>query len=68
MILWMSTISEIEAAIELLPQPQVEELAAWIEKFRTRRSTSAPIDRWLASATKPGITTAEIMSLTRSDE
>ena len=30
----MSTIAEIEAAIEKLPEPQVDELAVWLEKLR----------------------------------
>jgi hypothetical protein len=34
----MSTLAEIEAAIELLPAPQLEELAQWIER---RRAPSA---------------------------
>ncbi len=32
----MSTIREIEAAIERLPKPQVGELAEWLERFRKR--------------------------------
>ncbi len=32
----MSTITEIEAAIERLPRQQVEQLAAWLEEFKAR--------------------------------
>ncbi len=30
----VSTIADIEAAIERLPAPQVAQLAAWLEEFR----------------------------------
>jgi len=32
----MSTLAEIEAAIELLPAPELEELARWIEHRRAQ--------------------------------
>jgi len=32
----MSTITEIEAAIEQLPPTQIAQLAAWLEEFRRR--------------------------------
>ena len=34
----MSTISEIESAIEQLPQPEITRLAGWLEEFRRRRA------------------------------
>jgi hypothetical protein len=36
---FMSTLSEIEAAIKRLPAPQVDELALWLEQHRTRKAT-----------------------------
>jgi len=33
----MSSIAEIENAIEKLPAPQVDELAGWLETLRVRR-------------------------------
>ena len=33
----MSTITEIDSAIERLPEPQVAQLAVWLEGFRRRR-------------------------------
>jgi len=33
----MSTLGEIEAAIERLPAPQVDELALWLEQHRARK-------------------------------
>ena len=36
----MSTINEIEAAIERLPAPQVAQLAIWLEEFRRRGQTA----------------------------
>ena len=34
----MSTLVEIEKAIETLPAPQVSELAVWLDRFRQRRA------------------------------
>ena len=34
----MSTIAEIESAIERLPSPELARLAAWLEEFRRRRT------------------------------
>lgn len=67
----MNTISEIEDAIEKLPTPQVEELAGWLEAFRLRRSSFAPVEGWLTQArgaARPGETTEKIMTLPRGDE
>ncbi|HEX4124357.1 MAG TPA: hypothetical protein VHY37_06485 [Tepidisphaeraceae bacterium] len=66
----MSTIKEIEAAIEKLPDPQVNELASWLETFRQRR-VGVQAEDWLkravgAAGTKA--TTAEIQALTRGEE
>jgi hypothetical protein len=71
MIPVMSTISEIEKAIERLPEPQVAELAAWLEQLRTRRAAQTPCDTWLESArgaARPGVTTQDVLSLTRGEE
>ncbi len=67
----MSTIGEIETAIENLPAPQVEELATWLEAYRARRAVALPAGTWLKQArgaARPGVTTAEVMALTRGDE
>ena len=67
----MSTITEIEAAIENLSQPQVDELAAWLETFRVWRATPPSVEGWLACArgvAPAGVTTANVMSLTRGEE
>ena len=67
----MSTITEIEQAIERLPSPQVDELAQWLEAHRSRRATALPVDTWLnraRGAARPDVTTADVMSLTRGDE
>ena len=34
----MSTLAEIEKAIETLPEPQVSELAGWLDRLRKRRA------------------------------
>jgi hypothetical protein len=68
----MSTIGEIETAIENLPLPQVEELALWLEAFRERGGAGQlPAETWLRrarGAVRPGVTTAGVMALTRGDE
>jgi len=67
----MSTIAEIEAAIEHLSAQQVEELAIWLESHRARRAEPVAADAWLTrarGAARPGVTTAEVMALTRRDE
>jgi hypothetical protein len=64
-------MGEIEAAIENLPLPQVEELALWLEAYRARGAVPLPAETWLKQArgaARPGVTTAEVMALTRGDE
>ena len=67
----MTTITEIEQAISHLPLEQVEELAKWLAEFRSRQQSPTHADTWLkraVGAAKPGMTTAELMSLSRGDE
>ena len=67
----MSSIAEIEAAIENLPDPQVEHLAHWLERLRRRRATPPQVESWLQrarGAARPGVQTHDVMSLTRGDE
>jgi len=67
----MSTITEIEAAIERLPEPELAELAAWLETFRALRTPPPPVERWLnraVGAAKQGVTTADVMALTRGED
>jgi hypothetical protein len=67
----MSTIADIEAAIENLPVPQVDELAGWLETLRLRRATPPPVESWLEGArgaARPGVTTMGVMALTRGEE
>jgi hypothetical protein len=67
----MSNIAEIEAAIERLPERQVDQLAHWIEVFRQRRNTPLPVEHWLQEArgaARPGIKTQDVMALTRGEE
>ena len=67
----MSTISEVETEIEHLPASQVDELAIWLEAYRARRNAPLPADAWLErarGAAQPGMTTAELMALTRGEE
>ena len=67
----VSNIVEIEAAIENLPGPQVDQLAHWLEAFRQRRATPPPVENWLQrarGAAMPGAKTHELMALTRGVE
>ena len=67
----MSSIAEIESAIENLPAPQVEELADWLETLRLRRATPRAVEGWLERARGAallGETTAKVMTLTRGEE
>jgi hypothetical protein len=67
----MSSIAEIEDAIQNLPASQIDELAGWLETFRLRRAKAQPIERWLErarGAALPGETTARIMALTRGEK
>jgi hypothetical protein len=68
----MKTVEEIETAIERLPDPQVAEIAAWLERFRMQRSTQKPqVEAWLQRArggARPRVKTADVMSLSRGEE
>jgi hypothetical protein len=67
----MSSIAEIESAIEKLPAPEVDQLAGWLETLRVRRATPQPVEGWLhraRGAARPGETTASVMALTRGEE
>jgi hypothetical protein len=67
----MSTVKEIEAAIEKLPAPELEELAGWLEQIRQRRATATQVEAWLdqaRGAAQKGATTTEILALTRGEE
>jgi hypothetical protein len=64
----MNTIAEIEIAIERLPISQVDELAAWIEELRLRRSAEPQIEAWLEharGAAQPGVSTDDVLQKTR---
>lgn len=67
----MSTIAEIESAIERLPEKDFEALAVWLEA-RIKRGVTKPVaDVWLnqaRGAARPGLSTADVMALTRGDE
>ena len=67
----MSTIAEIERAIEHLPASQIDELANWLEAYRSRRTAPPPAEAWLKRArgvARSGVTTTEVMALTRGEE
>ena len=67
----MSNIAEIEAAIEKLPDPQVDQLTRWLETLRQRRATPPPVESWLKharGAALPGVRTNDVMTLTRGEE
>jgi hypothetical protein len=67
----MSTIDEIETAIERLPASQVDELVTWLEGHRARRAALMAAEEWLKrarGAALPEVTTTGVMVLTRGDE
>lgn len=67
----MSTITEIETAIQHLTASQIDELATWLEAYRASRVAPLPVDDWLKharGAARRGVTTAEVMALTRGEE
>jgi hypothetical protein len=67
----VSEIAEIEAAIENLPAPQVEQLARWLEALRRRRVTAPPVEYWLQSARGAAlrdIKTQDVLAITRGEE
>ena len=66
----MSTVAEIEAAIKKLPLTEVEKVADWLESYRAQRGTGPQSVAWLEcarGAARPGVTTAEVMALTRGE-
>jgi hypothetical protein len=67
----MSTIAEIETAIEKLPATQVDQLARWLETFRLRRAAPSSVETWLQrarGAAAAGVTTAKVLALTRGKD
>jgi hypothetical protein len=67
----MSSVAEIEAAIEKMSVPQVEQLAHWLEGFLQRRVSTPALENWLLNAkgaAVPDAQTQAIMNLTRDEE
>lgn len=67
----MSSVAEIEAAIEKLSVPQVDQLAHWLEVFLQRRVSTPTLENWLLNAKGaaiPDSRTQAIMNLTRGEE
>ena len=73
----MSTLAEIEAAIEKLPPKQWQEIRRWMESCALQGSVAvraaelAEFDRWLATSTglaKGRLTTDERMRETRGED
>jgi hypothetical protein len=67
----VSSVAEIEAAIEKLPDQEVHQLATWFESFRQRRPSDVVVQNWLNRArgkATPGSQTLQIQKLTRSEE
>lgn len=70
-LVFMNTLAEIESAIERLSTPAAAELAVWLEQFLARRATPPPVEAWLECArgvARPGVTTGDVMTLTRGEE
>jgi hypothetical protein len=66
----MSTVAEIEAAIERLPLTEIEKVAEWLATYRAQHAAGPHAETWLErarGAARPGVTTAEVMALTRGE-
>jgi hypothetical protein len=69
--LFMSSIAEIEAAIKHLPDPQVDQLAQWLQAFRQQRNAPSSVESWLRrarGAAVPGTRTDDIIAATRGEQ
>lgn len=67
----MSSVAEIEAAIEKLPVPQVDQLASWLADFCRRRTSPPSVESWLQRARGAAINgadTQKVMRFTRGEE
>jgi hypothetical protein len=67
----MSTLAEIEEAIEALPPHDVEALAVWLQRKRQGQAKVGPVDEWLARArgtAASGVTTQGVLAMTRAEE
>jgi hypothetical protein len=67
----MSTLTEIEEAIEQLPVQQVEELAAWLGQRLPHKTARPRVEDWIGrarGAARAGVTTDDVMALTRGEE
>jgi hypothetical protein len=51
----MSTVAEIEAAIERLPIEQVREVAAWLEEYQVAINASAEVFSMLDAEEDEGV-------------
>lgn len=70
-LLTMSTLREIEAAIEQLPEHQVDELCSWLRELRGRQISPVSVEQWLQRARGvggPGVTTEQVLAVTRGEE
>ncbi len=50
----MTTVAEIESAIERLPAEQVREVAAWLEEYQSTINASAEVFAQLDAEEGPG--------------
>lgn len=67
----MSSVAEIEAAIEKLPVSQLDQLAHWLEVFLQRRVSTPALENWFLNAkgaAVAGAQTQAIMNMTRGEE
>ncbi len=67
----MDELEKIQSAIEKLADEQLEELAKRIDALRVRRATPVRVEQWLkraVGAAKPGVTTDEILRMTRGED
>jgi hypothetical protein len=67
----MSNLAEIEAAIERLAEPQIEELSKWLDRRLAAKSDLSTLEAWLQQArgaAAPGVTTDALLEATRGNQ
>jgi len=67
----MSTLAEIEAAIECLSAKEVEELSVWLRQRGSGAVEGLPVETWLKKArgaAVPGVSTDALQALTRGEQ
>jgi hypothetical protein len=63
----VSSVAEIEAAIEKLPVPPVDQLADWLEGFLQRRVSTPALENWFLDAKGEAVPDAQTQAIMNPD-